>query len=71
MTDPVGLPTSLSAFGVGDTLDEALDDLADGIRALFRRWIGTGRAHQGNRCHRRRCGLMPVRLSGKEHRQAC
>ena len=26
---------SISAFGVGDTLDEALDDLAEGIRALF------------------------------------
>ena len=31
----VGLPGNLSAFGVGDTLDEALDDLAAGIRALF------------------------------------
>jgi hypothetical protein len=31
----VGLPGNLSAFGVGDTLDEALDDLAGGIRALF------------------------------------
>lgn len=31
----VGLPGQLSAFGVGDTLDEALDDLAEGIRALF------------------------------------
>ena len=25
----VGLPGNLSAFGVGDTLDEALDDLAE------------------------------------------
>ncbi|GEM_PF-2360486 len=32
----VGLPGNLSVFGVGDTLDEALDDLAEGIRALFR-----------------------------------
>jgi hypothetical protein len=31
----VGLPGNLSAFGVGDTLDGALDDLAEGIRALF------------------------------------
>jgi hypothetical protein len=31
----VGLPGNLSAFGVGDTLDEALDDLAEGIRGLF------------------------------------
>ena len=31
----VGLPGQLSAFGVGDTLDQALDDLAEGIRALF------------------------------------
>jgi hypothetical protein len=31
----VGLPGNLGAFGVGDTLDEALDDLAKGIRALF------------------------------------
>jgi hypothetical protein len=31
----VGLPGSLSAFGVGDTLAEALDDLGEGIRALF------------------------------------
>jgi hypothetical protein len=31
----VGLPGNLSAFGVGDTLNEALDDLAEGIRALF------------------------------------
>jgi hypothetical protein len=31
----VGLPENLSAFGVGDTLDEALDDLAEGIRVLF------------------------------------
>jgi len=31
----VGLPENLSAFGVGDTLAEALDDLGEGIRALF------------------------------------
>ncbi len=31
----VGLPGNLSAFGVGDTLAEALDDLGEGIRALF------------------------------------
>ena len=31
----VGLPGNLSAFGVGDILDEALGDLAEGIRALF------------------------------------
>jgi hypothetical protein len=30
----VGLPGNLSAFGVGDTLAEALDDLSEGIRAL-------------------------------------
>jgi hypothetical protein len=31
----VGLPGDLGAFGVGDTLAEALDDLGEGIRALF------------------------------------
>jgi hypothetical protein len=31
----VGLPENLSAFGVGDTLVEALDDLGEGIRALL------------------------------------
>jgi hypothetical protein len=31
----VGLPENLSAFGVGDTLAEALDDLGEGIQALF------------------------------------
>lgn len=31
----VGLPENLSAFGVGDSLAEALDDLGEGIRALF------------------------------------
>ncbi len=31
----VGLPGNLSAYGVGDTLDEALDDLSEGVRALF------------------------------------
>ena len=31
----VGLPGNLSAFGVGDTLAEALDDLGEGVRALF------------------------------------
>jgi hypothetical protein len=31
----VGLPENLSAFGVGDTLGEALDDLREGVRALF------------------------------------
>jgi len=31
----VGLPPNLSAYGVGDTLGEALDDLGEGIRALF------------------------------------
>jgi hypothetical protein len=30
----VGLPANLSAYGVGDTLDEALNDLSEGIRAL-------------------------------------
>lgn len=29
------LPGDLSAFGVGDTLAEALDDLGEGVRALF------------------------------------
>lgn len=28
----VGLPANLSVYGVGDTLDEALDDLSEGIR---------------------------------------
>ena len=31
----VGLPANLSAYGVGDTLDEALRDLEEGVRALF------------------------------------
>ena len=31
----VGLPANLSAYGVGDTLDEALDDLGRGIQALL------------------------------------
>jgi hypothetical protein len=31
----VGLPQELSAYGVGDTLDEALDDLSNGVRALL------------------------------------
>jgi hypothetical protein len=31
----VGLPGNLSAFGVGNTLAEALDDLGEGVRALF------------------------------------
>jgi hypothetical protein len=31
----VGLPVGLGAYGVGDTLDEALTDLGEGIRALF------------------------------------
>jgi hypothetical protein len=30
-----GLPAELSAYGVGDTLDAALEDLAEGIRALL------------------------------------
>jgi hypothetical protein len=31
----VGLPANLSAYGVGNTLDEALDDLSKGVRAIF------------------------------------
>lgn len=31
----VGMPDGLSAFGVGDTLSEALDDLREGVQALF------------------------------------
>ena len=31
----VGLPGKLSAYGVGDTLDEALVDLSKGIRAAL------------------------------------
>lgn len=31
----VGLPDHLSAYGVGDTLDEALQDLIEGVRALL------------------------------------
>lgn len=30
----VGLPAKASAYGVGDTLEEALADLAEGIRAI-------------------------------------
>ncbi|HLX51690.1 MAG TPA: hypothetical protein VKS82_25465 [Streptosporangiaceae bacterium] len=29
------MPEHLSAFGVGNTLEEALADLGEGIRALF------------------------------------
>lgn len=31
----VGLPANLCAYGVGDTLGAALEDLAEGIRAIF------------------------------------
>jgi len=31
----IGLPPNLSVYGVGDTLDEALDDLGQGVRALL------------------------------------
>lgn len=31
----VGLPGNISAYGVGDTLDEALDDLSEGVRAAL------------------------------------
>jgi hypothetical protein len=31
-----GLPANLSVYGVGDTLDEALLDLAEGVRAARR-----------------------------------
>ena len=31
----VGLPGKLSVYGVGDTLDEALRDLGEGIRAAL------------------------------------
>jgi hypothetical protein len=30
-----GLPEELSAYGVGDTLEAALKDLAEGVRALL------------------------------------
>jgi hypothetical protein len=30
-----GLPQELSAYGVGDTLDAALEDLAEGVRVLL------------------------------------
>jgi hypothetical protein len=31
----VGLPGNVSAYGVGDTLDKALEDLSDGVRAAI------------------------------------
>jgi hypothetical protein len=31
----IGLPEKFSAYGVGDSLDEALEDLTQGIRALL------------------------------------
>jgi hypothetical protein len=31
----VGLPGNLSVYGVGDTLDEALDDLSEGVRSAL------------------------------------
>ena len=31
----VGLPANMSVYGVGDTLDEALDDLSEGVRAAL------------------------------------
>jgi len=30
-----GLPQELSAYGAGDTLDAALEDLAEGVRVLL------------------------------------
>jgi len=31
----VGLPGNISAYGVGDTLDSALEDLSQGVRAAL------------------------------------
>ncbi len=31
----VGLPENLSAYGVGQTLDEALEDLTEGVRVML------------------------------------
>ena len=31
----VGLPGNLSAYGVGQTLDEALEDLTEGVRVVL------------------------------------
>ena len=31
----VGLPANLSAYGVGDTLEQALEDLSAGVRAVL------------------------------------
>jgi hypothetical protein len=31
----VGLPEHISAYGMGDTLDEALGDLNEGVRAVL------------------------------------
>jgi hypothetical protein len=31
----VGLPGNLSVYGIGDTLDEALSDLGEGIRSAL------------------------------------
>jgi hypothetical protein len=31
----VGLPGNVSAYGVGDTLDRALEDLSQGVRAVL------------------------------------
>src|SRR5216684_344980 len=38
----VGLPGKLSAYGVGDTRDEAPVDLSEGISAALFRWLGAG-----------------------------
>ena len=61
----VGLPEEFSACGVGDTLDEALDDLSRGPGAARRRFCPR-RADPGNRGNYRGCCLMPIRLSGRE-----
>jgi hypothetical protein len=31
----VGLPEHISAYGLGDSLDEALDNLSEGVRAVL------------------------------------
>jgi hypothetical protein len=55
----VGLPDNLSAYGVGDTLDEALNDLSEGIRAPF----GDDRQANGDRVRRYRGISLSARLN--------
>jgi len=57
----VGLPGNLSVYGVGDTLDEALLDLGEGIRTALADGPIPEELTRGNHCRHRGRGLMPIR----------